>query len=203
MSQIKVKFFKTIGVPTDPVPNAIYFVLDEGTGTVNIHVTDTDGTLVPAGADADFILATMAASMALKLDKSALVGPTLLSSILVDLNEGTAAKQDLYTVPALRRGKPGYIEIDLLSNAPTNAEFTIGWNSGANDVLVDPFHLADLITSTADGGQLLGPPRAIRVGAAGESLGLVATTPNGSALTARINVFGYLTDAGGVPISIF
>jgi hypothetical protein len=197
--QIKVQFFKTIGVPTEPVANAFYFVENEDE-TVSMYVTDQDGELSSPG-NPEFVIAVMDAAMTLKADRSAIIASTLLASSVVDLNEGTAEKQVLYTVPASTRAKPSQIDIDFLSDEPTDAEFTVGWNVGADDVLTDPFHLADLITDTAEGGPLLAPSRSVRVGTAGQALGLKVTTPEGSALTARINVFGHETDADGVPVS--
>lgn len=46
--QIEVKFFKVLGPPSEPVPNAVYFVeLDDA---VEIYVTDEDGDLKNAGS---------------------------------------------------------------------------------------------------------------------------------------------------------
>lgn len=61
---IKVKFFKVIGVPSEPVANAFYFVKNEDE-TVDMYVTDEDGELSSPGNPA-FVIATMASLMALK-----------------------------------------------------------------------------------------------------------------------------------------
>lgn len=64
--QIPVKFFKVLNRPSEPaVANAVYFVKDEGDGTVVILVTDQDGFFESPG-NPEFVIATMAAAMALK-----------------------------------------------------------------------------------------------------------------------------------------
>jgi hypothetical protein len=194
MNRIPIKKFKVTYAPAEPAEaNAEYYALNTDLGIADSWVTDEGGNLYLVGNSA-FVQAMIAAAA------RNLTAPMLLSSVLVDLNDGSAAKQALYTVPASRRGKPSQIEIDFLSDAPENAEFTIGWNDDADDVLGDPFHLADLITDTADCGQLLAPSRSIRVGTAAQVLGLAVTTPEGSTLTARINTYGHLTTTLGVPV---
>jgi|CXWL01.1.fsa_nt_gi hypothetical protein len=191
--QIPVKFRKVLNPPPDPsVPNAFYLVFGGESGLVEAYITDTEGVPYLYGNTAA-VLAIIAAAMANTT-------PGLLSSEEIDLNEGTAAKQVQYTVPANRRAIVTRIDIDKLSAAPTIAEFTVGWNAGATDCL-DPFLLSDLITDAAKFGSILVQPTSWLVGTAGQSLGLAVSTPEGSALTARANVFGYLTDANGVPVA--
>ena len=193
--QIPVKWFKVLNPPAEPaVANAIYLVQPNLSDIVDIYVTDQDGALFNVGNSA-FILATIAPLLV----KTATV-PILLSSVVVDLNEGTAAKQGLYTVPAGRRGIVTRVDIDKLSAAPTNAAFTMGWNAGATDTL-DPFILSDLVSSATKFGSILVQPTSWLVGTAAQNLGLAVSTPQGSALTARYNIFGYLTDVNGVPIA--
>jgi hypothetical protein len=63
---IKVKFFKTIGLPAEPVANAIYFVQDEtDPDLIMCWVSDEDGDLRQWG-NAAFVIAVMSTSMALK-----------------------------------------------------------------------------------------------------------------------------------------
>lgn len=90
--QIKVKFFKTIGVPTEPEANAFYFVFNEDE-TVSMFVTDQDGGLTSPG-NPEFVIAVMAASMALKapLNSPALTGvPTAPTAEIGDEGENQIA----------------------------------------------------------------------------------------------------------------
>ncbi|MGQ0763101.1 MAG: hypothetical protein ACT4OT_13965 [Acidobacteriota bacterium] len=191
--QIPVKFYKVLNPPPNPSePNAFYLVYDAASGLVEAYITDTEGVPYLYGNTAA-ILAIIAAAMANTT-------PGLLASTPVNLNEGTTAKQVQFTVPAARRAIVTRIDIDNLSAAPTIAEFTMGWNAGATDTL-DPFLLADLVTTATRFGSILVQPTSWLVGTAGQSLGLAVSTPEGAALTARLNVFGYLTDTNGVPVA--
>src|SRR4051794_26415788 len=62
---IKVKFFKVLGPPAEPVANAVYFVKDEETEVISLFVTDEEANLTGFG-DAAYILSVIAPSMALK-----------------------------------------------------------------------------------------------------------------------------------------
>lgn len=182
MALIPVKFYKLLNPPATPAtPNAIYFIQPTPDVPVTILLTDEAGALFPVAAT------------------SPVYSGLVLASVVVNLNEGTGAKQTLYTVPANRRAILTRVDIDGLSAIPTNAEFKMGWNGAADDVLVDAFHLADLITATTSAGRITGQD-ALRVGTTTQALGLAVTTVQGSALTGRINVFGYLTDGNGVPV---
>lgn len=141
---------------------------------------------------------TLTALIAAKAN--AFVGPVLLSSTAVNLNEGTLAKQALYTVPASRRCIVTRVDLDKLSGAPSTVEITMGWNAPATDTL-DALRVADLIGGTTSFGSLLVQPTSWLVGTAAQVLGLAVSTPEGSALTGRMNIFGYLTDTNGVPIA--
>jgi hypothetical protein len=137
------------------------------------------------------------------------IAPRLLSSTVVDLNEGTAAKQALYTCPAGRRCVITEIVAQKASANPGGFAGSMGWNALADDVVLgnEVFgagqwssttkHL--LLTAFVTGGGAI--PMNPVTGAAGEVLGLKISTPEGSALTCRVDVFGYLTDAAGVPVA--
>lgn len=192
--QIPIKGYKLLNVPAEPaVPNALYFILDESEAIAEIYLTDANGTLKLVGNEA-YILSILAPLIA-----KASTAPVLLSSTQVNLNEGTGAKQPLYTVPANRRAIITRVDTDKLSADPTNAAFTMGWDSPATNTL-DPFVLSDLVDSATKFGSILIQPTSWLVGTAGQSLGLAVSTPQGSALTARMNLFGYLTDTDGVPV---
>ena len=194
MAQIPVKFFKVLNPPSEPaVANAVYFVKSEIDGTVVWHVTDQDGNLEEPG-NPDFVLSVVA-PLLVKTNTA----PVLLSSTTVDLNDDTA-KQSLFTVPSSRRAIVTRVDIDKLSADPGVAEFTMGWDSLASDCL-DPFLLSDLVPLATKFGSILVQPTSWLVGTAGQALGLKVTTEQGSTLTAKVNVFGYLTDANGVPVA--
>lgn len=137
--------------------------------------------------------------------------PMLLSSTTVDLNEGTTAKQPLYTCPASRRCIVTNIILQKITGASVAAlQFQIGWNAGANGVGVydsgglplSPLSNHALLMGTpsaADGLNFLRPNPP--TGLAGEVLGLAVLTPEGVSLTGIVNVFGYWTDTNGVPIA--
>lgn len=177
--KIKLNVFKLLFPPSEPaVSDAIYLIQRDAQSPVELYVTNEAGNLQSFA----------------KSNTS----PILLASEMVDLNSGV--RQTTYTVPASRRMKPTQVELDVFSDVPVNAEITMGWNTGANNVLVDPVHLADLVTNVGDYANLFAQPKSIRVGTAGQTLGLIASTMEGSDLTARVNIFGYLTDTDGVPL---
>lgn len=60
--QIELKFFKVLGPPSEPLPNAVYFV--EADDAVEIYITDENGVLKNAGSPA-LVQALMDASDAL------------------------------------------------------------------------------------------------------------------------------------------
>lgn len=53
--QIQVKFYKVLGLPSEPVANAFYFVEDEDTGVAETYVTNADGEALYVGNTAMFI----------------------------------------------------------------------------------------------------------------------------------------------------
>lgn len=134
--------------------------------------------------------------------------PMLLSSTTVNLNEGTGAKQTLYTCPANRR----CIIVNVVMQKPSASEIgtalvRIGWNVAGNNVMPSYDFSAGPLAAVAaavqsipdfDRGYLVPTPT---VGTAGDTLGLVVATPEGSALTAKVDVYGYWTDTNGVPIA--
>lgn len=66
MSQIAVKFYKVLNPPAEPAEaNAVYLVQPDVNSVVDIYVTDVDGNIFNVG-NAAFVLAAVAASMALK-----------------------------------------------------------------------------------------------------------------------------------------
>lgn len=193
--QIPVKFYKVLNPPAEPAtPNAVYLVQPDPEDVVDIYVTDGDGSLFNVG-NAAFVLATIAPLLV----KTA-TAPILLSSTVIDLNTVTPTKQSLFTVPSGRRAIVTQVDIDKLSAAPNAVEFTMGWDSLATDTL-SPFHLSDLIDASTKFGSILVQPTSWLVGTAAQALGVAVSTPQGSALTARFNVFGYLTDTDGLPIA--
>lgn len=192
--QIPVKFFKVLNPPSEPaVANAIYLVQPDPDDVVDIYVTDADGAIFNIGSSA-FVL-----SVVEPLLVKTSTAPILLSSTAVNLNS-SAAKQNLFAVPASQRAIVTRVDIDMLSADPTLAEFTMGWNAGADDCLA-PFLLSDLVPLATKFGSILVQPTSWLVGTAGQALGLKVSTVQGSTLTAKVNVFGYLTDAAGVPIA--
>lgn len=134
----------------------------------------------------------------------------LLSSTEVDLNEGAQAKQSLFTCPLSRRCIPTEIVLHDVSSAPAVAFISIGWNSGADDV-VSELRFANIsgpqttqafilsMQTAADANTLMSYKPA--VGIADDILGVVVYTPEGSPCTCRFDVFGYLTDEAGVPVA--
>lgn len=194
MSQIVVKFFKLLNPPPSPAePNSVYLVQPDPAAVIDIYVTNTDGTVRNVG-NAGFVQGLIGSY------KTKTAADVLLSTTVVNLNEGTAAKQALYTVPASSRAIITRVDVDKLTAAPSAVQFTMGWNAAATDAL-DPFQLSDLVDAATKFGSILVQPTAWLVGTAAQVLGLAVSTPQGSALTARINLFGYLTDDNGMPIA--
>jgi len=111
----------------------------------------------------------------------------LSSTAAVDLNVTT--KTALYTVPTGKSCIVTHEVIRLASASATTASFGSGFNANADDVIAAETYTeltgATLVTirHAKDG--------AIR-GAAGDVLGCKCATPEGSALTITVDVFGYL-----------
>lgn len=139
-------------------------------------------------------------------------GMFLLSTATVNLNDGTAAKQPLYTCPAARNVIPTNVVLHHFSGNPTTFAASIGWDAGADNVVVNltasafigsptiADHTAAWLTSipdTADGITVLSWTPTM--GTPADVLGLIVQTPEGSALTCKVDVFGYLTSTVGVP----
>lgn len=187
------KFYKLLNPPAEPAePNSFYCVQPTPDVPAEWYVTSVEGDLVNLG-NTDFVQAIIDSY---KTNTASI----LLSSTAVNLNDGVGAKQNLYTVPASSRAIITRVDIDKLSAAPTIAEFTMGWNEDSNNTL-DPFLLSDLVGVETKFGSILVQPTSWLVGLEEQVLGLIVSTPEGSALTARMNVFGYLTDTLGVPIA--
>lgn len=136
----------------------------------------------------------------------------LLSSTTVNLNEGTGAKQSLYTIPSSRRAVITNIVMQKVSGAVSTAQLSIGWNATADDVVnsadlgsLSVGVLSAVNSSSAGGGAGLFLTKnsiaPLVTGVAADVLGLVVVGPEGSALTAKVDVYGYLTDTSGVPIA--
>lgn len=49
--KIALKFFKVIGLPTEPVANSVYYVIDEENEVTAMWVTDNDGQAFPLGGN--------------------------------------------------------------------------------------------------------------------------------------------------------
>lgn len=134
-------------------------------------------------------------------------GIILLSSTTVDLNEGTVAKQPLYTCPVSRRVIVTNVVFQNFSANPTDFYALIEWVSddvaflGITGYGTTPFTSAMAALGNVfdpnTGGTILRDNPVI--GTEGQILGLKVETPEGSALTAIVDVFGYLTNASGVP----
>lgn len=137
-------------------------------------------------------------------------GIILLSSTTVNLNDGTHAKQTLYTVPANKRAiVVGWIMQKFSAGVTVPTTISAGWNASANDV-IDQVAFDDTINAVPAGGMtnfaiyqgtFSGSPMlpVPAVGAAGDILGFKCVTAAGSALTAICDVFGYLTATNGTP----
>lgn len=137
--------------------------------------------------------------------------PMLLSSTTVNLNEGTAAKQPLYTCPASKRCIITNIVMQKFSASGSVGAGSIGWNAGATDV--GAYTLASTPVTTASvfnwslyntnaGTGIMGVSSPVYVtGTAADVLGLKVTEAEGSALTCKVDVYGYWTDTSGVPIA--
>lgn len=135
-------------------------------------------------------------------------GAFLLSSTTVNLNEGTGAKQALYTCPASRNAIPTNVVLHHFSVDPTGAfAASIGWNVGANDVT--GIFQSSILSEGKQAAWLLGIvdlndssiPLSYNLvmGTPADVLGLIVQTPEGSALTCVVSVFGFLTSTVGVP----
>lgn len=109
----------------------------------------------------------------------------ILASVSVNLNQGTAAKQPLYTVPV---GKKLITTVLILrmSGVRSVAVIAFGFNAAA-DNMGEPN-----ITGATTLKQVTGDDLAFIEGTAGQVLGLAVTTPEGSPLTASVDVLGYL-----------
>ncbi len=178
-----------------------------GSGTV------TSVSVVTAnGFSGSVATATTTPAITLSYANTGTIGNLLLSSTSVNLNEGTGAKQTLYTCPANRRCIVTNVVMQKLSGTLTAASLNIGWNASANDVSFPTINLAGLnnapsasnatLFATGDIVNAIGLLQGtVAIGTAGDVLGLKVTTPEGSALTARVDVFGYLTDTSGVPVA--
>lgn len=176
----------------------------------NVANKDTDVTLA---ANSDTKYASQKATKAYA-DTKASLSATATTSILlgaqsVNLNEGTGAKQNIYTCPASRKCVVTNIIVEHFSGNGTTTRFSLGWDAGAGDVTlttIDVSAFSVVATSilnlavgdVVNGSSFLGTPTTR--GNAGEVLGLRVDTPEGSALTAIVHVFGYLTDNNGVAI---
>ena len=135
-------------------------------------------------------------------------GTFLLSSTTVNLNDGTAAKQPLYTCPASRNAIPTNVVLHHFSADPTGTfSASLGWNAGATNI-VGNAGSSDFsgdhtgawilgIPDVSDGAQFLSYSPVM--GTPADVLGLKVQTPEGSALTCKVDVFGYLTSTAGVP----
>jgi hypothetical protein len=132
----------------------------------------------------------------------------LLAAQSVNLNEGTGAKQPIYTCPANRKCVVTNIIVQHFSGSGSAARFTFGWDAGATGfgsvVDISAFGVSSTsilnlaLGDIANGQSFISQPTPR--GSAAEVLGLKVDTPEGSALTAIVHVFGYLTDNSGVAI---
>jgi hypothetical protein len=134
--------------------------------------------------------------------------PILLSSTQVNLNEETGAKQTLYTVPASRKAIITNVVLQHFSSGANVAHISLGWDDPPSDATTHG--TVDLSGyPTSNNAVILGLQdvagstslldTSLHIGLAGESFGLSVGTPEGSALTAQVDVYGYLTDINGVP----
>lgn len=107
----------------------------------------------------------------------------------VDLNS-SAADQALYVAPASGYTVITHIVIRNPSATPTTASFGFGWNSPANNVMLTSTYGTGLNTTTrfvVVAPALAGSSR----GTASATFACRVTTPQGSACTVTIDVFGY------------
>lgn len=132
-------------------------------------------------------------------------GSALLSSTSVNLDSGGVS--NLYVAPGSRNAIITNIVMHHFSADPTAARVTFGWDGpgldlvGAEirfDVVVADTTTAVILNRSPDG---VTPPSLIPNPPIGTPSGelKIAVTAEGSALTCRVDVFGYLTQTTGAP----
>lgn len=108
------------------------------------------------------------------------------------VNLNVTTKTTLYTVPA---GKVAYVTRVVVRDPSTDlttAEFGVGYDANATDVIANAAHTA-LTGPTLY--EAIAAKAGAKEGAAAAVLGLKCGTAQGAAATATIDVFGYLVDA--------
>lgn len=109
-----------------------------------------------------------------------------------DVDVNVTTKSTLYTVPPNKK----FIVVCYIprgaSLSLTTAQFGIGFNADANDVVASAAH-TELTGSTLY--KILFAKAGAVVGNAGDVLGLKCTVAQGASATVDVDVFGYLLDA--------
>lgn len=138
------------------------------------------------------------------------IGPIILSTTSLDLNAAAATETTLYTVPTGKRCIVIGVVLDKPSAQIDTATWNVSWN-GTTSVLMNAVsHGTALLATTKAFSTFGGYDEAngaafIRtydqhVGVAADALKFVLDIAEGSACTAIITVFGYLTDTNGIPV---
>lgn len=105
----------------------------------------------------------------------------------IDLNSDVA--QVLLTVPVSNIFIPTRLIVRNASASVTTATFSVGFTPvGYGDVVADSGY-SELVDSTL--ATVVAPKKGAKIGAAGDTLKLIANTLEGSALTVTIDLFGY------------
>lgn len=202
-------------VSTLPRTGWTYFVINRSSGVVTVK--SSGGNTIQAMAantSAIFTCVSLSGTGAGSWDVTYIssggssntgTASVLLASQSVDLNDGTHTKQPIYTCPASRRAVITNIVMQEFSGTVTSALLNIGWNANADDVTAE-MNLPGLGASSTQSVNCASRSETFQlmlanpvIGTAGDVLGLKNTQAEGSALTAIVDVFGYLTDTSGVP----
>lgn len=169
-----------------------------GPGTNTLKFTNIDAVTWAAGIASKF-------RTSLGLDKIV----KIIGSGQVNFNSAT--NQVVFTTPAGTNAIITDIIFHHLSAAGSVARFTIGWN-GALGVVGPTAVRLSWFTSVATtarlamaaynsnivSGNMLNSP--CPMGVPGDALGVTVTVAEGSALTAKVDILGYLVDSTGVPV---
>lgn len=180
-------------------------LIDSKGNTVAAFTRNGDGSFA-FDLPADTVIRAGAEQIA-PSDGNAGTGMVLLASVLVNLNDNTAADQPLFTCPVSRKA----IILDLVFHDASDdvgvAEVAVGWGIGGDGVATlisfaasGLFHQDSFRAGYPDIGASVGfMKNSCRVGTAGQVLNLSVQTAEGAARTVIVDVWGYLTNAAGVP----
>lgn len=179
----------------------VTYISSSGGGLTSLNGDTTAAQIIAAGSGVSIVDTGATHTISAIGAGDTVTTSILLSSTTVDLNEGTGAKQPLYTVPASRKAVITAIVFQKFSGNGNVFDVVFGWNAGGDNLTND---IQATVTSSST---LFLPSASLQfinpypIGAAAEVVGFKVLNPEGVALTAKVDVYGYLTDTNGVPVS--